>query len=202
MPASAPLQVYLRSAALSTLPEFLRALPGVGALVRLDERGGHDEPVRWAYDALIKTIPPDDGDDVFVDPSMSLDSDEATATGPSQAPLPIPAARDLATVMVLPRGGGRLGRAASSVVRIAERSVSRQHAMVAVDDDATVDATSAASFSVVDLDSDNGTAINGVLLTAGSPQRLRSGDVLQLGDVVFLFLDGAAFFSHLPALAA
>ncbi len=194
LPSSAPLQIYQRAAALTPLPAFLRALPGIGALVRLDERGGDDEPARWAYDALLKTIPPPAADDdVFVDLALSdLGSDEATATGPSQPPLPIPAARDLATVAVVPARGGSVGRAPSSVVRIAERSISRQHALIGVDDDGVV--------SVTDLGSDNGTAINGMALAVRAPQELRSGDVLELGDVAFLFLDAGAFFSHLPAL--
>ena len=200
LPTTAPLQVYLRAAALSKPAEFLRALPGVGAFVRLDERGGHDEPARFAFEALVRAIPEHGDDDVFVDPLMAAGGDEATATGPAQPPLPMPAARELATVVVLPRGGGRIGRGPSSVVRIAERSVSRQHAMIAVDEDATVDAAATSAFSVVDLDSDNGTAVNGVLLEPGAPQRLRSGDVLQVADVVLLFLDGQAFLSHLPAL--
>jgi hypothetical protein len=38
-------------------------------------------------------------------------------------------------------------------------------------------------------------------LLPGEVHRLRSGDVIQLADVVFVFLDAAAFCSHLPALA-
>lgn len=202
----AALEVYLRAAALSSKEEFVRALPGAFVLVRLDERGGRDEPVPWAWHVLMKEPPEhsddDDDDDnsnedVFVAALggagvMTSPSDEATATGPAQPPLPLPPARDTATVYVLPPSGGRVGRASGAVVRIDERSISRQHAMVSVERGAV---------ALVDLDSDNGTGVNGIPLLIGTPQNLRSGDVVQLADVVFLFLDAGAFFSHLPALA-
>ncbi len=198
LPTRAPLEVYLRAAALSSREEFVRQLPGACALVRLDERGGRDEPVPWAWHVLMKeVVHDDDTDDIFVAALvgggvMTSPSDEATATGPAQPPLPLPPARETATVYVVPRTGGRLGRAAGAVVHVEERSVSRQHAMVSADGGA---------FVIVDLDSDNGTGVNGVPLIAGTPQSLRSGDVLQVGDVSFLFLESGAFYSHLPALA-
>lgn len=198
LPTAAPLETYLRAAALGDADSFARAMPGPFVWVRLDERGGRDEPVPWAWHVLMKEHVDDvdeDSDDVFVAALLgdsAASSDEATATGPAQPPLPLPPARELSSVIVVPVDGGRVGRAKGSVLRINERSVSRQHAMLSVD---------GKTCSVVDLDSDNGTAINGMVLTPGTPQTLRSGDVLALGDVVFLVLDRAGFFSHLPALA-
>jgi pSer/pThr/pTyr-binding forkhead associated (FHA) protein len=91
----------------------------------------------------------------------------------------------------MPSGGGRVGRAETSAIRIVERSVSRAHAVVSVDDGA---------WSIVDLDSDNGTGVNGMTLVPGEARPFRSGDILHIADVSFLFLDVAAFASHLPAL--
>ena len=93
-----------------------------------------------------------------------------------------------------------MGRAPTSALQILERSVSRQHAMLSINDDAFNPGHSLL-FSVVDLESDNGTAINGMDLVPGTPHGLRSGDVVAFGDVVFVFLDSAAFFNQLPVLA-
>ena len=205
MPRSAPLALFERSLAVLGATGFLRAMPGPAVLIRLDERGGPTETSPWAFpsperlEAVIDGDGDGDGDgdfddDVFVDPGFAADSDEATATGPSQPPLAIPPARERASVLVLPVGGGCVGRATDSAVRIVERSVSRQHATITVDDDG--------SFSIVDLDSDNGTGVNGMLLVAGLPHALRSGDVVHLGDVSMLFLDVDGLASHLPALTS
>lgn len=197
LPFAAPLETYLRAAALGDADGFARDLPGPFVLVRLDERGGRDEPVAWAWHVLMEEehVDAEDDDDVFVAALLgdaAAASDEATATGPAQPPLPLPPARETSSVVVVPADGGRIGRARGCALRCTERSVSRQHALLSVD---------GKTCSIVDLDSDNGTAINGMVLTPGTPQTLRSGDVLALGDVVFLVLDRAGFFSHLPALA-
>lgn len=195
LPRSAPLSTFERALAVGDLVGFVHAVPGPAVLVRLDERGGADEAVPWAFpsperlEAAVDAAL--DDDDVFIDPSFTADSDEATATGPAQPPLPLPPARDRATVLVVPTGGGRVGRAETSAIRVVERSVSRAHAVVSVDDGA---------WSIVDLDSDNGTGVNGMMLVPGEARPFRSGDILHLGDVSFLFLDVAAFASHLPAL--
>lgn len=168
-------------------------LPGAAVLVRLDERGGRDEGAPWAFPSLEDLEVPasegDDDDDVFLDVSFA-GSDEATATGPAQPPLPIPPAREAATVYVVPRSGGSVGRTTSSAVVVAERSVSRVHAMIA----------HSPGWTILDLDSDNGTGVNGMPLAPGVAQPLRSGDVVHLGDCSFVFLDPQAFHSHLPAL--
>jgi hypothetical protein len=192
LPRSAPLSVYKRSLAVTSVADFVVAIPGAAVLIRLDERGGTDEAVRWAFPPLehLRANAADD-DDVYVDPAFTADSDEATATGPAQPPLPLPPARERATVTVVPGDGGRVGRASQSAVRIPERSVSRVHAMLAGVDGA---------WSVVDLESENGTGVNGLLLVPGMPHAIRSGDVLHLGDVSLLFLDVDSFAAFLPAL--
>jgi hypothetical protein len=201
LPRSAPLALFERSLAVLGATGFLRAVPGPAVLIRLDERGGPSENSPWAFPSpeRLEAVSDGDGDgdfdaDVFVDPGFAADSDEATATGPSQPPLAIPPARERASVLVLPVGGGRVGRAPASAVKVIERSVSRQHATITVDDDG--------AFSIVDLDSDNGTGVNGMMLVAGIPHTLRSGDVVHLGDVSFLFLDVDGLASHLPALTS
>jgi len=195
LPKSGALELFVRARALLDVDGFVGALPGPAVLVRLDERGGLDEGARWAFPSLDEIDIHDDdvdgGDNVFFDPAFAADSDEATATGPAQPPLALPPARDRATAFVVPATGGRLGRASGSVVRLVDRSVSRRHALLGTDDGV---------FSLIDLDSDNGTGINGMPLVPGTPQTLRSGDVVHLGDVSFVFLDARALYSHLPAL--
>jgi hypothetical protein len=195
LPSTGPLDRYLRAQASLSERAFVSALPGAAVLVRVDERGGADETAPWAVPLLEHLpVPRDDGggDDVFIDIGSLMTSVEATATGPAQPPLPLPRAREHATVHVVPTAGGSVGRAATVAVRIPERSISREHAVVACHDD---------GWSITDLDSSNGTGVNGMPLLPGEVHRLRSGDVIQLADVVFVFLDAAAFCSHLPALA-
>lgn len=195
LPLSAPLSTFERALAVGSGAAFVVDVPGPAVLVRLDERGGQDEAVPWAFPSAERIEAARDaspeGDDVFIDPAFAAESGEATATGPGQPPLPLPPARERATVVVVPTGAGRIGRAAASVIRVGERSVSRRHAMLTHDTD---------GFTVIDLDSENGTGVNGMALVPGRPQAIRSGDILHLADVSFLFLDAAAFASHLPAL--
>ena len=193
LPRTGSLSAFLRARALMSPAAFAATLPGGAVLVRLDERGGRDEGAPWAFPSLEDMEVPasdDDDDDVFMDPSFA-GSDEATATGPAQPPLAIPAAREMATVYVVPKTGGAVGRAGTSKIVVGERSVSRQHAMIAND----------AHWTILDLDSHNGTGVNGMPLVPGAVQVLRSGDVVHLGDVSFVFLDPQAFHSHLPALS-
>jgi eukaryotic-like serine/threonine-protein kinase len=45
-------------------------------------------------------------------------------------------------------------------------------------------------YSIVDLGSTNGTFLNGTPLAARTPQRLRSGDRIKVGEVEIEFLAG------------
>lgn len=195
LPAVAALGRFLRSHAVLSETAFLAALPGASVFVRIDERGGADESAPWAVPALdVMSLPPSGplGDDVFIDLGSMVDSVEATATGPSQPPLPLPRAREHATAYVVPAAGGRIGRAPVSAVVVGERSISRVHAEIARHEE---------DWTLIDAGSENGTGVNGLPLLPGEVRRLRSGDVVQLADVVLLFLDGASFHLHLPALA-
>ena len=195
LPKAGALELFSRARSLLDIDTFVDAIAGPAVLVRLDERGGEDEGARWAFPSLDEFDVDDDGggegDNVFFDPQFSVGSDEATATGPAQPPLAIPPARERATVFVVPPTGGRLGRGSGSALRIGERSISRRHALLGYEDGA---------WSLIDLESDNGTGVNGMILVPGIPQGLRSGDVVQLGDFCFVFIDVRALFSHLPAL--
>ncbi len=194
LPTTAKLERYLRAHALLSSGEFVAALPGAAVFVRIDERGGHDEAAPWAVPAPEALPAPPPGfvdDDIFIDIGSMSGSVEATATGPAQPPLLVPRARELATVHVVPHGGCRLGRGDDVALRVRERSISRVHADVVCDD---------GQWSIVDLDSDNGTGVNGMPLLTGERHNLRSGDVVQVADVVLVFLDASAFYAHLPAL--
>jgi hypothetical protein len=67
----------------------------------------------------------------------------------------------------------RIGRAADNDVAISNERVSRYHAHVRRIE---------SSWMVYDLDSTNGTYVDGQRLTAAQPRRLQPGSVLRLGD--------------------
>ena len=69
-----------------------------------------------------------------------------------------------------------LGREAGNVVAITDPSVSRKHCLLRQEDE---------RFQVCDLQSRNGTLVNGVSV---KEQWLRHGDEIAVGDSIFLFL--------------
>ncbi len=77
----------------------------------------------------------------------------------------------------LPAGEATVGRDPTNAVAVADASVSRKHCLLCPDEDGR--------FLVKDLDSRNGTLVNGV---AAKEQWLRHGDEIATGDSVFLFL--------------
>jgi len=72
-----------------------------------------------------------------------------------------------------------LGRSLSATISIESSGISRQHAVVK---------RAGPEFSVTDLNSANGIYLNGVKTHSAI---LREGDALQLGDVIFVFHEGA-----------
>jgi predicted component of type VI protein secretion system len=66
-----------------------------------------------------------------------------------------------------------IGRDAANAIHLADSSVSRQHAQIV---------RQASGYYVQDVDSQNGTLLNGQPLAA--PTMLRPGDVLKVGEVV------------------
>ena len=77
----------------------------------------------------------------------------------------------------LPDGDATVGRDPNSAGSLADASVSRKHCLLRQEEDGR--------FQIKDLDSRNGTLVNGV---AVKEQWLRHGDEIATGDSVFLFL--------------
>ena len=77
----------------------------------------------------------------------------------------------------LPEGEATLGRDPTNAVAMADASVSRKHCLLRWEEDGR--------FQIKDLDSRNGTLINGL---AVKEHWLRHGDEIATGDSVFLFL--------------
>ncbi|MBI1948103.1 MAG: FHA domain-containing protein [Deltaproteobacteria bacterium] len=89
LPLSAPVERYAAMRAALDKVAFLRALPGAVVLIRLDERGGDDEPAPWAFRGSGLPFPidvPASGEDVFL--SMEETPSEPTQERPigSSAP--------------------------------------------------------------------------------------------------------------------
>jgi pSer/pThr/pTyr-binding forkhead associated (FHA) protein len=77
----------------------------------------------------------------------------------------------------LPEGESTLGRDPTNAVAVVDPSVSRKHCLLRQGDDGR--------FQVKDLDSRNGTLVNGL---AVKEQWLHHGDEIATGDSIFLFL--------------
>ena len=189
LPSTAPLEHFLRARALLSREAFLHSLPGNSVLVRLDERGGADEPVPWAFCQVpataAATLPPV-RDDLFALLSATAAEDATGPVGPP--PLPAPASRERATTYVVPVGDAMIGRASHVAVRIDERSISRHHALLR-------------GATLVDQRSRNGCVINGVACPTEGTKPLRSGDVIEFGDVAVVYLSAQDFWRVLPRLA-
>jgi len=80
------------------------------------------------------------------------------------------------SIIPLPEGEATIGRDPTSAVAVADPSVSRKHCVLQRED---------GRFQIKDLESRNGTLVNGV---AVKEQWLRHGDEIATGDSVFLFL--------------
>ncbi len=195
LPRSGPVERYAQARAAYDKKQFLEALPGVAVLVRLDERGGEDEPAPWAFHGSGLPLPvdvPSSDEDVFLDRTKEVippeATDASTLTGPTFK-LSVPAARGRATLHVVPAGREAvIGRDKAADVCVAERSVSKRHAKLLEEGGA---------FTLVDLGSQNGVSVNG---NKGARLRLTSGDVVELGDVSLLFLDAAELWDGLSRL--
>jgi len=99
------------------------------------------------------------------------------------------------TIFALAEDEVVIGREASNPICLNDLSVSRRHCLIKRDapqaanetvrSDTTDPATPAAEFTIVDLESFNGTFVNGVPI---KEQALAHGDQIAVGDVVLLFL--------------
>ncbi len=69
LPVTAPVERYAAMRAALDKAAFLEALPGATVLIRLDERGGDDEPAPWAFRGGGMPLPiavPSSDEDVFL----------------------------------------------------------------------------------------------------------------------------------------
>src|SRR5215212_2484327 len=73
------------------------------------------------------------------------------------------------------RGATTIGRDNGNDIVLESITVSRQHALLMHD---------AAGVQLLDLESTNGTLVNGVLLPPDAPMRLADGDVVRIGQVI------------------
>ena len=80
------------------------------------------------------------------------------------------------SVFVLPQGDLSIGRDTANVLSVPDPSVSRRHCVVSRDSE---------TFRVQDLDSRNGTLVNG---TPVQTDQIRHGDQIAVGDSIFVFL--------------
>lgn len=103
LPLTAPVERYAALRAALDKAAFLKALPGPAVLIRLDERGGDDEPAPWAFHGSGRPFPvdiPSSDEDVFL-------SMEETPSEPSLR-RPVPSSDD-SDVGPRLRGQGRSG---------------------------------------------------------------------------------------------
>lgn len=87
LPVTAPVERYAAMRAALDKAAFLEALPGATVLIRLDERGGDDEPAPWAFRGTGMLFPvdvPSSDEDVFL--SMEETPSDPTLSRPSAGP--------------------------------------------------------------------------------------------------------------------
>ena len=91
-------------------------------------------------------------------------------------------------VFEIANGDTTLGRGPTSTIQIVDDKTSRQHAVITVGKKDT---------TLRDLDSKNGTCINGILC---SEKKLFHGDEIHVGDTRFIFLlsEDDSFEGHIP----
>jgi hypothetical protein len=194
---------------------FMTHVPGPGVLIRLDDRGGKDEPTPWAFRQATKTIRSPFADAGELDAEQmrhvlsevtevsgsktnssvftSAPADEVTNTmaRPAQA-LPVPDARGAAHVYIISgdHQNVRLGRDPTAQISIQEMSISKSHAQFNWNGQTTL--------KVTDMGSSNGTKVNQRHLKGNQAQKVECGDHVFCGDIHFVYLDRESFYTHLP----
>jgi hypothetical protein len=83
-----------------------------------------------------------------------------------------------------------IGRAAENDIRIVDFAVSRLHARITVSD---------AGYAISDMNSRNGTRVNGVSVTA-LPRDLKDGDLVSFGRYEFTFMNPESLYRRLSSL--
>ncbi|RMG15295.1 MAG: FHA domain-containing protein [Planctomycetota bacterium] len=98
-----------------------------------------------------------------------------------------------ANVFALPEGEVRVGRVSDADVRVEHKSVSKAHARFHV---------RAGAIELVDLDSTNGTYLNGRRLAPREAVRVRPDDTVRFGLATgFYVFDAAGFYQYLTTLS-
>ena len=127
-------------------------------------------------DCVVRLGHPHDGPAVTC--SLGLGAGLATPSPGSPAP-PAPPPRPPSAVRSLPEALLRIGRASGNDVVVRDLSVSRYHAQLRK--------TTRGGYEIVDLDSGNGTFLNGQRITAAPVAEL---DLIGVGPATFRLVDG------------
>jgi hypothetical protein len=146
----------------------------------------HSHPILLAVN---EPEPPTNNNDVFPD-DVTYGSMKKLEVPPRSRPITgRPALYAVVKVHKMIPHGIILGRATTSDIVIADRQVSKSHAMFQDDDDGWV---------IADIGSRNGTCVNERRLEAhGAAAPLHVGDILSFGYRTFFFLDAATCWERM-----
>jgi hypothetical protein len=155
-------------------------------------RTGLSERIRAAWRGLRRQAsrPPPDREAAavtgFPDRQRAANPPRPGELPPSPWPQPVPPARPPAPLYFPPGSGTRftIGRTQDCDLRLTDLSVSRTHAELTRGED---------GWLLNDLDSHNGTRVNGWLIR--EPVPVRAGDRVEFGSAVFIMRDGSAIES-------
>ncbi|MBF0588337.1 MAG: FHA domain-containing protein [Magnetococcales bacterium] len=86
-----------------------------------------------------------------------------------------------------------LGRSEENDFCLPDSTISGHHAVITVEEDQT-------TYRIEDQNSQNGTAINGMVLESGESKTLREGDKLRLGRFQFTFLYPSSLYAKLMGM--
>lgn len=130
---------------------------------------------------MAEALKPDDDTEQALDGTLIAElREDLQPAGPIRASLIVIAGWEIGREIEVHGEAQVLGRSPLAQTVIAAPSVSREHARIDCSEDAGHKV-----FSITDLGSSNGTRLNG---TRVKTARLKNGDKIQLGDVVFKFL--------------
>ena len=215
-------EAFATKAAQLSCADFVDDMHALGVFVRLDERGGDDEPAPWAFHNakhVPQTVAPTaPRDDAAVDAeALRAALKEESGKNPALVAGPDPnlfdddgSGYDAETVTRTYDGRLRLpvppARGAATIVVIphgASKSVGRQDdADVVIAErsiskcHAHIETESDGTLTVIDAASRNGTRINGRKVKAKKRVPLRPGDIVVFGDVMCLFLSPELLHQH------
>lgn len=217
---------FAEKAAQLSQEAFVKDLGAIGVFVRLDERGGEDEPAPWAFHHA-QHIPQTAGGGPRDDAKMTTDAlrqaiDEARGQPATPPEGPDPnlfaddeksgATPDAETVTRTFHGNVRLpvppARGAASVIVVKAKEapiVGREDSADVVIGERSVSKAHAqihteedGTFALVDKGSRNGTKVNGRRVKTGKRVPLRPGDLVTFGDVLCLFISPELLHQHVP----